>query len=330
MNFSVVIIKSPLISMAFDVISIGSAILDIFVKSSELGVLKTTKSFTGKLTTAPYGAKCDVEELLLASGGGATNTGTGFSRLGLKASVLARTGWDFGGKLIRSELKKEGVDDSLLIQREKEETDTSIILVAPDGGGTIFVYRGGTKLGEEIIDYNKLEARWFCISSLEGNLDLLSKLIQYAQKQNIRISLNPGRKEIEQKEALLPLLQEVDVLIINQEEALRLGEGMAFGLSGGIVVVTRGEKGACLYDQKDRLLVAAGYQVEMADATGAGDGFTSGFVAGLIKGWNLQKALKLGISNGASVVEKIGAKAGLINENNIQNWLKKDLDIAWN
>ena len=61
----------------------------------------------------------------------------------------------------------------------------------------------------------------------------------------------------------------------------------------------------------------------MVDQTGAGDGFMSGFVGGLAKGYPLEKALDLGIANGASVVTKIGAKEGLIKEKELDFWLKK-------
>jgi len=314
----------------FDVVSIGSATLDVFLKSPDLKLLETKEVFSGQAIIVPYGAKCEVKKLVVASGGGGTNTAAGFSRLGLKAAVLARCGWDFAGRMVRKELKKEGIDDSLLIQLEKEETDYSTILIGPDGGQTILVYRGGTKLEKSLIDFEKLSTKWFCISSIEGNLDLLAGLIKFAQKNKIKVAINPGRREIEQKKKLLPLLKKVDVLVVNQEEAAQLiGKKPAALVSEGIVVVTRGVKGVYLFDQKDRLLKADGFRVEMVDATGAGDGFFCGFVAGLIKGWKLEKALKLGISNGAAAVTEIGAKTGLLYEKNIHNWLQKPLKMRW-
>ena len=322
----------------FDIISIGSATLDVFIKSSDLKLLKTDEVFTGEAIIAPYGAKCEVEKLVITSGGGGTNTAVGFARLGVKAAVLARCGWDFAGRMIRKELKKEKVDDSLLIQIEGDQTDYSTILIGPDGGRSILVYRGGTKLEKSVIAFQKLKTKWFYISSLEGNLDLLAKTIEFAKKSKIKVAVNPGRREIEQKEKLLPLLEKVDVLIINREEAAKLVEEEFFDpklfkktalVSEGLVVVTQGAKGVYLFDQEDNLLVSDGFKVKMVDATGAGDGFGCGFVAGLIKGWGLEKALKLGISNGAAAIIEIGAKAGLLYEKNIHNRLQKPLKMEW-
>lgn len=321
----------------FDVICIGSATLDVFIKSPDLRIIKTNESFTGRVMAVPYEAKCEVEKLVIASGGGGTNTVVGFSRLGLKAGVLCRCGWDFAGRMVRKELKKGGVDDSLLVQTEGEETDYSTVLVGPDGGRTILVYRGGTRLEESVIDFEKLKTKWFYIASLEGNVDLLKKLVEFAKKNKTKVAVNPGKREIEKKE-LLPIIKNVDVLIVNKEEAAKLVKTTIFDprlfkktalVSRGIVVVTQGAEGAYLFDEKDNLLISDGFRVEMVDATGAGDGFGSGFVAGLIKGWSLKDALKLGVSNGASVVTEIGAKAGLIFEKNVHNWLEKPLKVEW-
>lgn len=322
----------------FEVISFGSAVLDVFIKSPDLKIIKTKEVYSGKALVAPYGAKCEVEELVVVSGGGGTNTAVGFSRLGLKAAVVARCGWDLAGKLVRQEIKKEGVDDSLLVQLEGEKTDYSTILIGPDGGRTIFVYRGGTRLEKSVIDFNKLKTKWFYVASLEGSLELLAELIKFAKKNQVKIAVNPGHREIEQREKLLPLLEKIDVLIVNQEEAAKLLKTSFFDpqlfrraalASDGIVVVTRGVKGVYLFDQKDRLFRSDGFKVRMVDATGAGDGFGCGLIAGLIKGWDLEKALKLGVANGAAAVTKIGAKAGLIYEKEINFWLSKPLACRW-
>lgn len=297
----------------FDVISIGSATLDVFLKVPRTPLL--------------YGGKVEVEKLITCSGGGGTNTAVGFSRLGLKSAVLARCGWDMAGRLLRQELKKEAVDDSLLIQLENEETDYSTILIDEGGESTVLVARGQTRLEKDLIDFKKLQAKWFCISHLEGNLDLFSALLSYAQKNKIKVGFNPGQKEIKQKEKLLALVKNIDLLVVNQTEADNVGGNpAAFGAK--MVAVTRGAAGVSLYE-KSKILEADGFKMDMVDATGAGDAFFCGLVAGLIKNLPIEKALKLGIANGASVVTQVGAKAGLLSGKFIHNWLNKPLKVGW-
>jgi ribokinase len=324
--------------MNFDVISIGSATVDVFIKSGELKLLKTDQVFTGQALIAPYGAKCEVDHLVVQSGGGGTNTAVGFSRLGLRAAVLARCGRDFASKIILEELKKEKVSDSFLVQVKEDQTDYSTVLIGPDGGRTILVYRGGTRIEESLIKWQKLAAKWFYVSSIEGNLGLLEKLTRFGRQKGIKIAVNPGRKELVQKKELIPILNKVDVVILNREEAARL-TGLTLVdekvfrstclMVKEMAVITDGRRGVMLCTREEKMLVSDGFEVEMADSTGAGDGFGCGFIAGLIMGWEVKDALKLGIANGASAVTKIGAKTGLLTKEKAGQWLKKPLRMEW-
>ena len=333
--------------MKYDVLSFGSATLDVFLKSSDIKVIKSKEVFTGEALILPYGVKSEVSDLLICSGGGGTSTAVGFTRLGLKTAVVARCGWDFAGKIVRAEIKKEKVADEFLVQLEGEKTDYSTILIGPDGNRTILVWRGGTRLEKSVINFKKLNSFWFYIASLEGNLELLSDLVNFAQENHIKVAVNPGKREIEEREQLLKIAKDVDVFIVNKEEAARLTSlflvqekvlsEICLLLPKTMVVVTDGANGVsvCLppkgrpaLTRRGRLIMD-GFKVKVVDQTGAGDGFGSGFISGLIKGWDLEKSLKLGVSNGASVVTKIGAKEGLIKEQEVDFWLEKPLAYHW-
>lgn len=304
----------------FDVISFGSAIVDIFLQSKEFKLIKNKEG--GVSICGVYGDKIDIERKLIASGGGGTNTGVSFARLGLKAGVVARMGNDFFGQLIAKELGKEGIAIDLMAIKE-EETDISVILVGPDGGRTILVSRGSTKLEEEDINWQTLEADWFYLASLEGNLDLVEKLINFSKEKGIAMAWNPGKKELLEKKRLIQLINQVKVFNLNREEMEELieekMENKKFfwekvkNLEGEIIVVTDGRQGAYLWS-KSGLVFKKAPATTPVDETGAGDAFGSGFVAGLIKRMSLEEAFDLAMRNGSSVVRKIGAKTGLIRE----------------
>jgi len=314
--------------MKYDVISFGSATLDVFLKSPDLKISKSKEVFGGEFLLIPYGIKSEVSDLVICSGGGGTNTAVGFSRLGLKTAAVVRCGWDFAGKIVRQEIKKEKVSDELLVQLEGEKTDYSTILIGPDGNRTILVWRGGICLEKSVINFKKLNSFWFYIASLEGNLELLATLVDFAKENHIRVALNPGGREISEKEQLLAIAPKVNIFIVNEDEAARLGN-LPKKLPNSLVAVTAGERGVKLWVPAKGCLQMAGFQVKMADQTGAGDGFGAGLIAGLCKGWEVEKALKLGIANGASVVTKIGAKEGLIKEKELDFWLDKTLAHHW-
>jgi sugar/nucleoside kinase (ribokinase family) len=59
------------------------------------------------------------------------------------------------------------------------------------------------------------------------------------------------------------------------------------------------------------------------ERTGAGDAFTSTFIAALIKGYNIEGALQWAPINSMNVVQKIGAQEGLLSEHQLEEYLKK-------
>jgi ribokinase len=59
------------------------------------------------------------------------------------------------------------------------------------------------------------------------------------------------------------------------------------------------------------------------ERTGAGDAFSSTFTAALALGKSIEEALLWAPINSMSVVQKIGAQAGLLTPEEIQEWLSK-------
>ena len=93
-----------------------------------------------------------------------------------------------------------------------------------------------------------------------------------------------------------------------------------------IVIITYGKKGAKAYDGKNFYEVGA-LDVVRVDSTGAGDGFTSGFLGKLLKdkinfseinSEIIAEALRWGILNSNSVITKIGAEPGLLTKSEIE------------
>jgi len=114
-------------------------------------------------------------------------------------------------------------------------------------------------------------------------------------------------------------LAHVDVLIINDKEArmiaavdnLRRAAGAIRKLGPRIVVVKRGEYGACLF-QDNSIFFAPGYPLEeVHDPTGAGDTFAGGFMgylagAGDVSDRSLRRALIYGSVMASFAVEEFG------------------------
>jgi len=168
----------------YDVISIGSATLDIFVKSNQFKVVEDNTYDSGLGLCEAYGAKIEVEDMHMASGGGGTNTAVSFARKGLKAGVIAEMGKDLPAQTILHELSDEGVDTSMMVQEGTEKTAVSVIMTSFEGGRSIITFRGASAmLQEKDIDWDKINAKWLYVTSLGGQLDLLRKLVEFADEK---------------------------------------------------------------------------------------------------------------------------------------------------
>lgn len=316
----------------FEIVSIGSATLDLFLRSQGVEVQKEDGL---KEICVPYGAKIPVEEAHLDSGGGGTNTAFTFARQGFKVACVVKLADDFFGQKIIKDLVNEGIETEFLVTERGGQTDFGTILWAPDGGRTILVYRGETKLEISEIAWEKLSSQWFYLSSLEGNLDLVEKILGLGTK----VAWNPGGMEILQKEKVLNLLPKVEILNLNKEE---MGELLSLSVTKSkdlfqraamipcsLVVITDDIQGAYLHQKGESFWWHVGIynRLPRLESTGAGDAFGSGFVSGQLKGFSVTESLKLATANAGSVVSHVGAKKGILKMIEIEDWLKKEILI---
>ena len=313
-------------------VTFGSAFVDVYLTSPDFKIIKSGRVATGTALCEVYGGKVGVEKMVMTTGGGATNTAVGFERLGLQTACVCCVGRDDWGLFVRKELKKEGVS-LLYIQQVEGQTSYSTMLVSEEGGRSALVYRGASnQLSWHKVEWDKLEPDWFYVSSLGGDLNMLSKIIRVAQDKQIKVAWNPGSKEMGAGKKLKPFLGLVEVLLVNRQEAARL-TGHLFKNKEEIirdvgklgvkrVVVTEGRKGATAVQGKKKVWLP-GYKVRTVEETGAGDAFGCGLVTGLIKGMDLETSLRWGLVNGAAVVKQIGPKAGLLFKPEINKWLRR-------
>jgi len=308
----------------FDVITIGSAFRDVYVFSKKFKVLRDTRAITGEVESFAFGTKIELDDILFEIGGGATNTAYTFARQGLRVACLSRIGDDGAGNEVRRFLKKSKIADLLVVDK-KQRTAHSVIFLANTGERTILVYRGAAHdFKTSDINFQKIKnTKWLYITSLAGNTALLEKIVRFAKSNNIKIALNPGKKEIRTgHRRVANIFKNVDILLLNREEAAEV-TGRVYSddkgiikdlhrISGGITVVTEGEQGSlvALNNELFRVIIKP---VNAVDTTGAGDAFGSGFLAGYLKNkGNINKAIEFGCLNSASVVQIIGAKHGLL------------------
>lgn len=302
-----------------DVVTVGAAVQDVFLSGK---IFTPQREEDGKMVEEfLLGSKNDVEGITFSTGGGATNAAVTFARNGLNASFMGQIGEDPAGHAVLNDLEKEGVAIDRVVHSD-HATGYSVLLLAPSGERTILTYRGAsTHYNVENFSLEAIDTKWLYISTLAGNMDLLEKLVDQASEKGIKIAANPGKKELAEAERLKKLLPKIDILSLNKEETARLVDAdshvdLVKGMLEFVAVfaLTDGPNGSWV-GSKEGVVKAGMYEdCPVIDRTGAGDAFASGFTAATIQGKDLKSAVTFASANSTEVVQKIGAKAGIISQ----------------
>jgi ribokinase len=300
--------------MVYDIITVGSATIDIFLKTKSKDV-EIEEIHHHKDICMPIGAKILVDELYTDTGGGGTNCGVAFARMGLKTGWIGKIGDDLNSKTVLSQMADEKV--TFLGGRAKGSTGLSVILTGFDKNRTILAYKGinDTLKSSEV---KRAATKWYYMSSMRGeSWKTAVKIAKDAKKKKIPIAFNPSlytAKEGVRK--LRPILDAAKILVLNKEEAQALSgkkKGYLEKLQKivPLVVVTDGNKGAVAYNGIKKYSLKIPKQ-KIIETTGAGDSFASAFVASVIKGKDIQTALLNGYKQAESVIQHYGAKNNLL------------------
>jgi ribokinase len=300
--------------------SLGAASQDVFLAGKGIKSHLNPES-NEYVEEFKLGAKIDVDSVVFSTGGGATNAAVTFARQGIESSFIGKLGRDMAGQAVISELDNEHVQSDDVIYSERLGTQYSTVLLADDGERTILIYRGAahthTAGDYENIEYNAYD--WLYISSFAGAMDALNVIITKAKKAGVKVAFNPGQGELGQLKKLRPLLEDVDILIVNKEEAALIVEGIELEELARhalhyvpVVIVSDGPNGVLATDGKTIVRGGMYEDVKVIDRTGAGDAFGSGFLSQWAIGEGLKQSIIFASANSTSVVTHIGAKKGIL------------------
>lgn len=267
------------------------------------------------------GAKIGVDTVKFSTGGGATNAAVTFARQGIESSFIGKIGADIAGHAVIESLDQEHVYTEAVLKHDTLGTQYSTILLADNGERTILIYRGAANTHApkdyETINFEAYD--WLYVSSFAGALDALDVIFEKAEAAGTKVAFNPGEAELSQPEKLRGLLETVDLLIVNKEEARKIVEGESIEELVRhalhyvpVVVVSDGPNGVIASDGKTIVTAGMYEEVPVLDRTGAGDAFGSGFVSQYAQGATLRDSVIFASANSTSVVQYIGAKEGIL------------------
>lgn len=196
------------------------------------------------------------------------------------------------------------------------------MLLAPTGERTILSYHGvGPKLTANSLDLTVIDDVDWVYPSALNSFELLEKVVTVARQAGARVMFNPDSKELSRPDMIKPLLEDIEVLCLNKEEMQLLVEGdsleelVRHGLHYcPVVIVSDGPNGVVASDGKTMVRAGMYEDVPVIDRTGAGDAFASGFLSQWSQGRSLKQSVLFASANSTSVVTRIGAKPGILDQ----------------
>lgn len=320
-------------STRYDVLAIGNAIFDVFVRTDEAflaahGMTKGGMALIDEVRALniydamgkSYGSPT------MMSGGSAANTIVGVASLGARAAYVGKVRSDRVGNLYIRDIRAAGVAFDTDAAIEGPATGCSYIVVTPDGERTMNTYLGAAQnLSTADVDADAVAGA--AIVYLEGYLwdpanakeaFLKASKIAHGAGRRVALTLSDAFCVGRYRGEFLDLMRNgvVDLIFANEDELKSLYETEDFDAAIGqlkrdvrLGVVTRSEKGCVVADENGIVAVPAYPVDKLVDTTGAGDLFAAGFLVGLVRNAaDVVNAGKLGALAAGEVIQHIGAR----------------------
>jgi len=247
--------------------------------------------FTGMSELPTLGSEIYAKGMELVPGGGAINTMIGLRNLGVTTGWVGVFGTDFASRLISEWLTEQGIDLSLVLQRNEPFRRITVAMSYPQD--------------RAFLTYN--DPRVDTIPQLQAAVDRVSpRLIHFPglsldarlptlfadwRARGIQIAMDcQHRPHTINSPLVRETLSQIDIFLPNASEALRLTERTTLEEAACTLrdlvprlVVKDGANGAWLWDNVGKYHVPA-IPITPLDTTGAGDAFNAGYLAAHLAG----------------------------------------------
>ncbi|MFO7169952.1 MAG: 5-dehydro-2-deoxygluconokinase [Chloroflexota bacterium] len=294
---------------SYDVLAIGRSSIDLY--AHEIGV-----------------AMPDVKSFDAYVGGCPTNVSVGTRRLGLRSALLTAVGEDQVGDFVLAFLEREGVETRYCVRKPGRRTSAVILTIQPPDRFPLTFYRDNcADIELSIDDVLAAPVTSSRVVFLSGtgvsrepsrSATFLAAERARAAGATVIVDIDHRADQWHDPRAFGPTLRgllRLATLAVGTEEEVRAAadtddaeEGAARLLETGIqaLVLKRGARGSTVLRPGAKPVDVAPFPIEVLNVLGAGDAFASGLIYGILQGWELERAARMGNATGAIVVTRHG------------------------
>jgi sugar/nucleoside kinase (ribokinase family) len=268
----------------------------------------------------PRGREVQQAQATLIQGGGPVATAlVAVSRLGGTAAMIDSIGDDWAGGLVLRDFQREGVASETIEVHAGDTTSISNILVSTADGARAIMFTPGSAPEPSLSESQENAIQSARILHINGRYwNACLQAIDLARARNVLVSFDGGAGRFQpEMRRLLPL---TDICIVARDFAERYtGEtelpGLAQRLLGEgpqIAVVTDGRHGSWICTREGSSFHQPAFLFpNTVDTTGCGDSYHGAFLAGLLKGFAVEKTALLASAVAGMNSQHLGGRSGI-------------------
>ena len=248
------------------------------------------------------------------------------------AAIIGGVGDDDFGHYTIDRMRADGVDCRFIHLSDRLSTGCAFVTYFEDGSRKFIFHMGNSAAAEvdipDISDMDDLKYFHIMGTSLADNpkfADGIVGLMRAAVKKGAKVSFDPNlRFELIRDRRVYEIIDEIvgntavllpgkeELMIITGEDSVEKAIKKAFENPVlEVIALKNGSKGSIIYTRENSFESDI-YTVDVADATGAGDSYAGGFIAGLLENRPLEECAKMAAACGALNCAAFGPMAGKI------------------
>ena len=248
------------------------------------------------------------------------------------AAIIGGVGDDDFGHSTIDRLRADGVDCRFIHLSDRLSTGCAFVTYFEDGSRKFIFHMGNSAAAEvdipDISDMDDLKYFHIMGTSLADNpkfADGIVGLMRAAVKKGAKVSFDPNlRFELIRDRRVYEIIDEIvgntavllpgkeELMIITGEDSVEKAIKKAFENPVlEVIALKNGSKGSIIYTRENSFESDI-YTVDVADATGAGDSYAGGFIAGLLENRPLEECAKMAAACGALNCAAFGPMEGKI------------------
>ncbi|MBI2592143.1 carbohydrate kinase family protein [Candidatus Saccharibacteria bacterium] len=318
-----------------DVLAVGDVVTDVFIKllKDEVKVIKDKND--SPWLSMPFASKVPFDHAeVIPAVGNAGNASVAFAKLEFDSGLITNVGGDEWGREIMTALREADVDTRFVHVNPGKKSNYHYVLWYKEDRTILIKHEEYAYHWPSfrVIDIPK----WIYFSSVSQHaLEYHDQIVAWLESHPpVKLAFQPGTFQIEAGvKRLRKLYERSELLAVNREEATVISGGdrhdihdlldRLHDLGPKIVVISDGHAGAYASDGVNRYKMPIYPDPKPPfERTGAGDAFSATFVAAIMRGADIQGALLWAPINAMSVVQKVGAQAGLLSVRQVEQYLR--------